>query len=301
MISDFEAALLRYVAPRLQPLGYEYLAPPRRDTDVFDFRKALINGPQAFIQFQRQDDPDSDRFTVNLLCAPATVSGRVRFERAARLGYVLWYVYGVRDYAVSDYWWTAPSETQLQAALADAVEKILQYGLPWVEDAAAPKPWEMPVSRAAEFGAAVHTMLTPTLERVGYRSGFQALGGELPYCYFSKTLADGTFALIEVQPIYSLDPEEFYFDVRLQRRDDDDPLGFDGNYGHWRSMSLAQLAWQQRGAPQLDRLAVSDAKGLFWRYRNQAELHAQLRDVLDQLTRIGCAWVEQGTAGMMIQ
>ncbi len=60
-------------------------------------------------------------------------------------------------------------------------------------------------------------------------------------------MPDGTFALIELQAIYSLDPGEFNFDVRLQRRADGDPLDFDGDYGQWRSVSLAQLVWQARG------------------------------------------------------
>jgi hypothetical protein len=297
MRDDFEAALLHIVAPRLQRLGYVYAATPHRDDDLFGFGKLLDEDTQVVIQFQRQADPARDHFTVNVLRIPADKAhprsiGDAQ-TRAARLGYVLWYVYDLREYPVSDYWWTATDKAQLAVALLDAAEKIVQYGVPWAEDAGAPRPWEMPLSRVDEFGAAVQAVLADEMARLGYRLQRQPLAGAVPYCYFSKALLDGAYALIELQAIYSLDPGEFNFDVRLQHHADDDPLAFDGNYGQWRSISLAQLAWQTRGGAPLDRLAVSDVKTLFWRYRNRAELDAQLRDAMAQLKDIGCAWVEQ--------
>ena len=151
----------------------------------------------------------------------------------------------------------------------------------------------MPTSRADEFGEAVQAVMAREMERLGYRLEFQSLPGDLPYYYFSKGLPDGTHALIELQAIYSLDPGEFNFDVRLQRRVDSDPLAFNGDYGHWRSISLAQLIWQVRDGAPLDRLSVSEVKTLFWHYRDRMELDAQLCDALEQIKQIGCAWVEQ--------
>jgi hypothetical protein len=114
-------------------------------------------------------------------------------------------------------------------------------------------------------------------------------------------MPDGTFALIELQSIYSLDPSEFYFDVRLQRRGDSDPLEFNGDYGQWRSMSLAHLAWRARGGAPLDQLSVSEVKTLFWHYRDRAELEVQLSDAFEQIRQIGCVWVEQAASSKMIQ
>jgi hypothetical protein len=190
---------------------------------------------------------------------------------------------------------------QFAAALWDAAEKIEQCGVPWIESLDAPRPWEMPVSHADEFGGAVQAVMAREMEQLGYRLERQSLVGDLPYCYFSKALPDGTYALIELQAIYSLDPGEFNFDVRLQRRADNDPLAFAGNYGHWRSISLAQLVWQARGGQPLDRLSVSDVKTLFWHYRDRAELDVQLRDALEQIEQIGCAWLEQAAASKLIQ
>jgi hypothetical protein len=305
MRDDFEAALLHIVAPRLLPLGYAYAATLRVDDELFGFRKVLDQATQVVIQFQRQAEPAIDRFTVNVLRIPADEthsrsSGGAQ-TRAARLGYVLWYVYGLREYPASDYWWTATDSAQRETALRDAAEKIERYGVPWAEAPDAPRPWEMPLSRADEFVEAVQAVMAREMEQLGYRLERQPLAGDVPYCYFSKALPDGTHGLIELQAIYSLDPGEFNFDVRLQRRVDDDPLAFAGNYGHWRSISLAQLAWQTRGGAPLDRLAVSDVKNLFWRYRDRAELDAQLRDALDQIKHSGCAWVEQTADTKMIQ
>jgi hypothetical protein len=302
---DFEAALLQVVAPRLQPLGYAYAAALRVADELSGFCKTLGDETQAVIQFQRRADPAFDCFTVNVLRIPAdethprSIGGAQ--ARAARLGYVLWYVYDLREYPVSDYWWTATDSAQRETALRDVVEKLVQYGVPWVEAADAPRPWEMPLSRADEFSEAVQAVLARTMVQLGYRLECQTLAGDVPYCYFSKALPDGTYALIELQAIYSLDPDEFNFDVRLQRRADDDPLGFDGNYAHWRSISLAQLAWQSRGGAPLDEVLVSEVKTLFWHYCDRAELDAQLRDALDQIKHIGCAWVEQAADAKMIQ
>ena len=166
---------------------------------------------------------------------------------------MLWFVYGLRDYPASDFWWTASDPARREVVLLDAAEKIERYGVPWVESPAAPKPWEMPVQRADEFGEAVQAVMAPEMERLGYHLEQQLLPGNLPYSYFSKAMPDGTFALIELQSIYSLDPGEFNFDVRLQRRVDGDPLEFNGDYGQWRSISLAQLVWQTRSSVPLRR------------------------------------------------
>lgn len=291
MSSGFEAALLKIIAPRLQPLGYAYDARRRLGHELSGFTKPLADNAQAVIQFQRQDRSAPDRFTVNLICARSVALSAAR-TRAARLGYVLWYVHDLRVYPAPDFWWTAADAAQREAALIDAADQIERYGVPWVEDPAAPRPWEMPVHRTGEFCAAVRAVLGPALEDLGYRMAQQSLPGDLPYCYFVKRRPDGSFALIEPQAIYSLSPGEFNFDVRLQRRADGDPLAFNGNYGHGRSISLAQLVWQTRDGAPLDRLSIGEVQSLFWHYRDRAELDAQLREALDQIAHIGRAWVE---------
>jgi hypothetical protein len=306
MDTDFERLLLNHVAPSVLPLGYEYDARLRLGEELFGFRKELGDDVHAVIQFRYRQDSAQHDFTVNLFTAKSRavhsrMYGGYAGARAARLSYVMWFVHELHDYAVPDYGWVALEAAYLPAALEEATHHIVRYGVPWLEAEEARKPWEMPVHRAGEFCEAVQEVMANAMEHLGYRQERQSLSGDLPYCYFSKALPDGTFALIELQAIYSLDPSEFNFDVRLQRRGDGDPLAFNGNYGHWRSISLAQLVWQVRGGAPLDRLSVSDVKTLFWRYRDRAELDAQLRDALEQITQFGIAWVEQAAASKMIQ
>jgi hypothetical protein len=305
--ADFEAVLLNVLASRFKARGYEYDPQLRLNDELFGFRKELDEAGCAIVQFQPRRDAAQIDFTVTLFTARADEMlqprsyGGYAGARGARLSYVLWFVHGLRDYAVPDYWWVALDEAYLPAALEEAMGCIERYGIPWLENPAAPRPWEMPVQRADEFAEAVQSVMTAEMVRLGYRLEQQSLYGDLPYCYFSKLMPDGTFALIELQAIYSLDPGEFNFDVRLQRRVVSDPLAFNGNYGHWRSTSLAQLAWQARGESTLDRLSVVEVKSLFWRYHDRAELDAQLLDALAQIKHIGLAWVEQPLGSKMIQ
>ncbi len=306
MSTDFEALLVTRLAPRLRTAGYEYDERLAIGAELYAFRKTLGEEVHAVIQFQHRQDIALHDFTVNLITAKSRevqprMHGGYAGARGARLSSVMWFVHGLHDHGFPDYWWRALDETSLAAALAEALDEIERYGIPWLESPDAPKPWEMPINHADEFGQAVQAMMAREMEQLGYRLERQSLPTHQPYCYFSKAMAGGTFALIELQPIYSLEPGEFYFDVRLQRRGDNDPLAFDGDYLHGHSMSLAQLVWRAHSGVPLDCLTVSDVKSLFWRYRDRSELDAQLIAVLEQIKRIGCAWVEQPAKSKVIQ
>ncbi len=272
---SFEDLLLELVAPHLQPLGYAVDSDQRAAVEVCGFSKALADGTYARVQFQvRASAPAA--FTINLL---RENGGQIRC--GARLSTVLWYVYGLRVYPTSDYWWPTS-----EAALRDATEKIVQYGVPWIEDAQASKPWEMPAHDGCEFVAAVEQIMTPVLQPHGYRLQQQALAGAMPYAYFVRNFTDGTHGVIELQNVYSLDPHEFQFDVRLQRRTDDNPLALDSAV----TSSLAQVVWQAHGAA-VAALTVAEAKTLMWHYADRAELDAQLRAALAQIEQIGLPWI----------
>src|SRR5512140_3272033 len=219
----FEASLLEIVAPQLRPLGYGYEARLRAADELYGFRKPLGADVHALVQFQqRHSTPES--FTVNLLRVKSDVIQPRLYDGyaeacGARLSYVLWYVTGLREYPVSDYWWPAN-----EAALQEAANKVVQYGVRWIEDPHAPRPWEMPAHRGHEFVEAIEVNLVPDLLRYGYHLSQQRLVSEIPYLYFIKDLPDGTHGFVELQEVYSLDPREFQFDVRLQRRTDQNPL-----------------------------------------------------------------------------
>ncbi len=301
MSTDFEALLVTHLAPRLKILGYAYDARLALDGELYGFRKELGDDVHAIIQFRYRQDAGRHDFTVNLFTAKSRaiqprMYGGYTGARGARLSYVMWFVHDLRDFAVPDYWWAALDEAYLPAALEEALNQVERYGIPWLESPDAPKPWEMPVYRTDEFAEAVRVVMAREMEGLGYQLTRQSLPGDQTYCYFAKTLADGTLALIELQPIYSLEPGVFNFDVQLQRRSGTEPMTFD-EYGQGRSMSLAQLVWQARGSAPLDRLSVSEVKTVFWHYHDRAELDAQLSDALEQIKQIGCAWIERTAAG----
>jgi hypothetical protein len=276
-MASFEASLVEIVAPHLQPLGYEYDARLYAADDLVGFCKP-VSGSQAIVQFQRRPRlPET--FTVNLLRVNAEACG-------ARLSTVLWYVYGLRVYPASDYWWPTSDAT-----LRDAAEQVAQYGAPWIEDAGAARPWEMPAHDGQELAEAVKVNLAPVLLQRGYRLECQQFPGDMLYLYFVRDLPDGTRGFIELQSVYSLDPREFQFDVRVQRRADANPLAWSAQSG----VSLAQLAWQARGR-EGQAATVAEAKALLWRYADRAELDKQLRDALAQIERVGLPWIDQASA-----
>ena len=306
-MSTFEEVLLQTVAPRLKALGYEYDRRWRSADELFGFHKAIGADVYAIVQFQRHHAMTVDDFTVNLLRVRSgdiqpRLYGGYTGTRGARLGYVLWFVYQLHIYPQPDHWWAAQDAAELAAGLMDATEKLEQFGVPWLEDPQAHKPWEMPPHLGDEFVEAIRTILVPELQRLGYRFVQQQLSGQVPYVYLAKEMPDGTYAFIEPQAVYSLDPNKFEFDVRLQRRANTDPLTFGGHYGDWRSASLAQLAWQARGAPLLETIPVSKVKSLFWSYTTRSELDDQLNQALKQIKQAGIPWLEEvGAASKVIQ
>lgn len=300
-MSTFEDALLRIVAPRLAVIGYEYDRRLQEADELFGFRKALGADVHAIVQFQRLHAIADDDFTVNLIRVKsgevqARLYGGYAGALGARLGHVLWFVYQLRAYSLPDHVWAARDAADLTTSLIDVAEKLAQFGIPWLEDPQASKPWEMPPHHGDEFVEAVRAIMALELGRLGYRCIQQLLAGRVPYVYFAKEMPDSTHAFVEPQTVYSLDPNEFEFDVRLQRKANADPLAFGGPYRNWRSASLAQLVWQARDAPRLETAPVSAVKTLLWGYANQSELDAQLGEALRQIKRLGVPWLEETAA-----
>lgn len=287
--TDFAQFLQQRIDSRLKPLGYTFDARLRFGSELFGFSKPFGNDVYAIVQFQRHAHATNDEFTINLLRVKAPqLSPRV-FEgydraRGARLSYVLWFIHNLRIYPQADHWWAATE-------IDDALDQLIAYGLPWLADEDSKKPWEMPAHDGVEFVAAVQAIVAPELEALGFRSAVQTLAGKFAYPYFVKPLPRGDFGLIEFQAAYSLDPDLFQFDVRLQRTAADDPLDFNGHYRDWCAASLGQLVWQGRNASDAP-ITVEAVKALLWRYADQAELTDQLRAVVGHLRQIALPWFE---------
>lgn len=286
--SLFEESLLRVAAPRLKAPGYEYDDRLREGEELFGFRKPLGDDVHAIVQFQRHYHAASGEFTINLIRAKTHeiqphVYGGYTGSGGARLSNMLWFVHGLRLYPQPDHWWND---------LNEALDLLERYGLAWIEDPQAKKPWEMPAHRSQEFAETVRQVIGPAIARSGYRSELRHLMGDIPYPYFVRDLPDGTYAFVEFQSAYGLDPEHFMFDVRLQRKPTIDPFDFAGSYQDWRSASLGQLAWRARHAPSIENVPLEEVRSVMWHYADRTELIDRLRDTLDKIKQIGRPWLE---------
>ncbi len=269
---------------RLAKFGYAHDA-RLSEGELSGLSKPLGDDVNAIVQFQRR----GVEWTINLLRVKSAelephVYGGYAGALGARLSHVLWFVANVREGDGPDRWWTFD---ELDAAL----DALIEYGLPWLEDPHAPKPWEMPANRWSEFTTAVLDIAGPELLAQGYRAATQTLAGHFPYPYFVKPLAGGDFALIEFQSTYSLDPTQFSFDVRLQRKASANPLDFGGAYGEWRAASLGQLVWRTCHAVD-EAWSVEAVKSVVWQYADRAELADRLREVLAHVPHIAQPWLE---------
>ncbi len=294
---DFEEALLRLAGPRLRRLGYDYEPRLRVGDELFGFHKSLGADIHAIIQFHRRHAGLQDDFTISLISAKSEeiqprMYGGYDGARGARLSEVLWFVHHLRDLPVPDYWWATPDETCLETALNEALTYLEHYGVQWLEAPAPLKPWEMPAHHLMEFADGVEAVVAPEMERRGYQLEQCGLAGGLPYLYFCKLLPDNTYASIEMQPIYSLDPDRFYFDIRLQRRPNRHPLALENLAPRFPSASLAQLAWRAHGGSPLSQATITEIGSLFWVYRDLENLDAQLHAAVQDIVQIGLPWVE---------
>ncbi len=270
---------------RLAQCGYGYDARLCDGDELLGFGKPLGDDVHAIVQLQRR----GAAWTINLLRVKAAeLSARVYGGYAdalgARLSHVLWFVAKVRDGGQPDRWWPLDE-------IETALDLLIEHGLPWLENSHAPKPWEMPAQNRSELLEAVRDIAGPELLERGYKVVEQSVSSDFPYPYFVKSLPDDQFGLIEFQSCYSLDPAYFMFDVRLQRKSTDNPLDFGGSYEEWRSASLGQLVWQQRGALD-ESWSVDAVKTILWQYADRVELAARLREALGAIDQWGTRWLE---------
>ncbi len=295
-MSNFVDALQKTIAPRLKKFGYGYDLNLRSGDELFGFSKDLGDQIAAFVQFQRHGGLSNDEFTINLLRVRAAqlqprAYGGYAGALGARLTHMLWYVPELRDYPASEYWWASTDRSGLEANLIDAANQLEKYGLAWVEDPNAPRPWEMPEYPADQFVEVLNHVVAPDLVRLGFRLEIHQLNGNFPYPYFVKPISNRQYGLIEFQQVYSVDPKQFDFDVRLQRAATPDPLDFHGEQRDGTSISLGLLAWQvnESSLPET-RTAIAP---LWWQYATRVELIDRLGDVLNKVKQFAIPWLEK--------
>jgi hypothetical protein len=138
----FELVLIQIAEPRLESLGYAYDTQLKDRDILFGFSKRLDKGIFAIIEFQRhqyEEEPWGWGFRVNLIRSktekPAKWDeGHYPGYLNERLSFLIWVEYSLRIYPGPDHWWEAANVDGFETQLLDALGKIEQFGIPWLED-----------------------------------------------------------------------------------------------------------------------------------------------------------------------
>jgi hypothetical protein len=155
---NFKQNLKKVVAPRLQPLGYDLMEMPQSTgVGTFFFRKHLFEDIFGFVSFDlRRWHPappgavlSPRSFRVSLLRNRGEQpklghgSGESIYQNwlDMSLSYLLWTVLAVKVYSGPYHEWKFLTSDELEAQLQDAVGKLLQHGIPWLEDPVSKNPY----------------------------------------------------------------------------------------------------------------------------------------------------------------
>lgn len=289
MAFDFAEALLKFAAPRLRAAGYEYQDALRDRSVLYGFCRNLKGDIQALIFFQKHqynESPVGYEFTVNLVrCQTKDLThwerGRYEGFLNNRLPWVLWFIYELRIYPSSDHWWTCANEGQVRDELVDAVDKMVWYGIPWLEDLNSRVP-DIPDALIAQFREMLLKIVVPSLSELGYQE--IQCKGKSRFCFGKQVLGDFcTFVAFELRG----SPPRFAnltFDVLLLRRWSSQPwysLSPDTWFG-----SLGLLLWKQYG------LRKTPFRYFDWDYSSKEELERQLEDALSKIELVAIPWLE---------
>jgi len=197
----FKKTLLRIVKPTLELLGYEFVEIPGWSPGVFLFRKRLWDNVYAFVNFWVHpiSYPPSFSFTVDLIRnqgdepKPACVDHEICLD--LRLGHVLKSYYKLDFYPYGDHWWEYSSRDELDTQIRDALEKLVTYGLPWLEDPASRRPGLPDHATIGEFFASLGAVVAPVLQPHGYEFvETRLIGGA--WGYFRKRLCAKTHSFV---------------------------------------------------------------------------------------------------------
>lgn len=286
---SFRQVLLSLGAPQLRMLGYQYEEALEDSGIRYGFRKNLIDDIYALVFFDLMDYDElasSARFTVHLgRCKTRDLAhwhqGHYEGFISKRLSSVLYLVYGVGGRSYYDQFWVAQGQQQLEAAVQDALQKLEQYGIPWLENLESRMPG-ISEERLAQFRDTVERIAAHPLEGLGYRAVDCRPFGRV--C-FGKRLPSDFIAFIAFElGSKSRDYKELVFRVSLFRN-----KGSEFNptiNGESRTELLGILLWQKCG------LRKGPYQYYDWEYSDQAELEAQLEDALEKVESVAVPWLE---------
>lgn len=298
-MASFADAIDEVLAGPLSRLGYLY-DPQRSNSGWWQvFAKDLGDRLQAEICVQRHSSanerPVGRGFTIHLYRVrlddtddqPYTVfDGRIDIRMSA----ALWMALGLRLYPSYDHWWEPSSVTELKAALADALQKLDTYIIPWLEDPASRMPGILPAEEITRFRATLDRIGRPQLERWGYVPTEARTRQEF---LFVRRLRPDLSAFVDFMLGRSPDSPRPLFEILLQRNTGtelvDDPRDKHLRQTHFNSY-LAEIENWPIG---------NEAPKPYsrWEYSDQVELENRLVDAVTQLGLHGIPWLEYSEAG----
>lgn len=155
---NFRQRLIRTVFPCLLPLGYDLVKRPESvGIGMFFFGKHLYDDIYSFVSFQLmrwhpppvRAAPVPRRFQVSLLRnrGPQPHYGHGSGENCYKnwlympLDQLLWTVLDVKVYSSQYHEWKFFTSEELETQLQDAAEKLIQYGIPWLENPESENPY----------------------------------------------------------------------------------------------------------------------------------------------------------------
>ncbi len=305
-MTGFKQILLKEVSPALRALGYEYDDLLRDRQLHFVFKKIGADGIEraiTYVRHQYEERPVGLEFTVQVRHS----SGPARV-RSYRLSHLMW-LSGARVFPQQDRWWTPGDVQALRGALADSVEKLRQYGIPWLEDAGVRTLQDDEFDRAMKAGALIRATVAPALAEMGYeyRARDELTG------YFVKDMPGSRYAIVEfvVAPASRelLSPGlAFLVDLHVGAS----PDRFRLPRFLQRSATLGELMWttagvcptqipeeqwirytRAGGSANRETLAKPPTQAFMWRFGDDDELRRQAVDALEKFREYGVVWLER--------
>jgi hypothetical protein len=144
-VHGFKSVVANVAGLELLELGYDIDINPSEGEDLVWFRKTLQPGIRVVIEFQGRGVAPNDviDLAVNL------TRNHYDYDRedilpgyslSARLAAWLWIENRLAPQWEGDHWWHFLNEEELENACLDALDKLLKYGIPWVENLASKRP-----------------------------------------------------------------------------------------------------------------------------------------------------------------
>lgn len=155
---DFRQEVAGAMSNYLWPLGYELIEDPPgfRGGGLVFFRKHLVETIYTFVCFEiswQVMDPYATwpvHYTVTLWRNKGKHPRRGHGEGESfyanwlylDLSFLLWSILDVKVLSGLYHKWASSSTQQLRSQLSDVGEKLVQYGIPWLEDLGSRNPYD---------------------------------------------------------------------------------------------------------------------------------------------------------------